>query len=123
MAIFNEWAREISDRHGTTLVDMWRMRDVGPRDEWMDVDRMHLNAVGHQHIAIAVLDALDLDHDLAQLDRAPAPSLVRRERVAADLRWARTHFAPWVHRRLTGRSWGDGVERWRPTVEPITPGQ
>ncbi|MCW2755270.1 MAG: lipolytic enzyme family, partial [Marmoricola sp.] len=27
MAIFNEWAREISDRHGTTLVDMWRMRD------------------------------------------------------------------------------------------------
>lgn len=123
MAIFNEWAREINDRHGTTLVDMWRMRDVGPRDEWMDVDRMHLNAVGHQHIAIAVLDALDLDHDLAQLDRAPAPSLVRRERVAADLRWARTHFAPWVHRRLTGRSSGDGVEPRRPTVEPITPGQ
>ena len=28
MAIFNEWVREIADRHGVTLVDMWRMRDV-----------------------------------------------------------------------------------------------
>ena len=27
MAIFNEFAREISDRHGTSLVDMWRMRE------------------------------------------------------------------------------------------------
>ena len=57
MAIFNEFAREISDRHGATLVDMWRMRDQAIA-EVMDTDRMHLNSVGHQHIALAVLEAL-----------------------------------------------------------------
>ena len=43
MAIFNEFAREISERHDATLVDMWRMRDR-PIAEVMDTDRMHLNA-------------------------------------------------------------------------------
>lgn len=119
MAVFNEHAREIADRHGATVVDMWRMRDVGDRDEWMDVDRMHLNAVGHQHIAIAVLDALGVEHDLSPLPRTPLPRRTRRERLAADAAWARGYLAPWVRRRLTGRSSGDSIEPKRPTLRPI----
>ncbi len=119
MAVFNEHAREIADRYDATVVDMWRMRDVGDRDEWMDVDRMHLNAVGHQHIAIAVLDALGVEHDLAPLPRPPLPRRTRREQLAADAAWARGYLAPWVHRRLTGRSSGDSVEPKRPTLQPI----
>jgi lysophospholipase L1-like esterase len=119
MAIFNEWVREIADRHGATVVDMWRMRDVGPAVEWMDVDRMHLNSVGHQHMAIAVLDALGLEHELEHLPRPPLPRLSRRERLAGDVRWTREFLGPWVHRRLTGRSSGDDVAPRHPRLTPV----
>ncbi|WP_186449672.1 SGNH/GDSL hydrolase family protein [Nocardioides sp. J9] len=117
-AIFNEWAREIAEKHGATLVDMWRMRGWTV-EEVMDEDRLHLNAVGHQAIAIAVADALGLRHDLQPLPPVEVPVLTPRRRRAADLAWARSHLAPWVHRRITGRSSGDGVEPKRPALEPI----
>lgn len=117
-AIFNEFAREIAERHNATLVDMWRMRDWKVA-EVMDEDRLHLNAVGHQAIAIAVLDALGVRHGLAPLPPAPTQVLTRREERRATMVWARSHAVPWVHRRVTGRSSGDGVEPKRPTLTPI----
>lgn len=117
-AIFNEWVREIAEKHGATVVDMWRMRDWTVA-EVMDADRLHLNAVGHQHIAIAVLDALGIEHDLQPIAPAVVPVLSAREQRAADLAWARTHLVPWVQRRVTGRSSGDGVEPKRPVLAPI----
>jgi lysophospholipase L1-like esterase len=117
-AIFNEWVREIAEKHGATLVDMWRMRGWKVA-EVMDEDRLHLNAVGHQAIAIAALDALGVAHGLRPLDPVPAPVLSAREQRAADLAWARAHLAPWVQRRVTGRSSGDGVAPKRPTFQPI----
>jgi lysophospholipase L1-like esterase len=120
MAIFNEWVREIADHHDATLVDMWRMRGWKV-EEVMDEDRLHLNSVGHQAIAIAVLDALAADHALAPLPVVEASARSTRERRAADLAWARRHLAPWVHRRITGRSSGDGIEPKRPALAPITP--
>lgn len=116
-AIFNEWIREIADVRGATVVDMWRMRDWKVA-EVLDADRLHLNAAGHESIAIAVLDALGIEHGLVA-PAVQAPELSRREQRAADLEWARTHFAPWVHRRITGRSSGDGLLPKRPTLEPI----
>jgi lysophospholipase L1-like esterase len=118
MAIFNEWVREIADRHDATLVDMWRMRGWKV-SEVMDEDRLHLNAVGHQAIAIAVLDALAADHRLTPLPLPEVPTLSPRAQRAANLAWARQHAVPWVQRRLTGRSSGDGVEPKRPTLAPI----
>ncbi len=120
MAIFNEWAREISDRHGTTLVDMWRMRD-GNHAEVFDTDRMHLNSYGHQYVAFAVLDALGVKHDVEQLPRPTVPALSTRERVSANATWTREFLGPWVHRRLTGRSSGDSIDPKRPSLLPINP--
>jgi lysophospholipase L1-like esterase len=117
-AVFNEWVREIADRHGATLVDMWRMRGWKV-SEVMDEDRLHLNPIGHQAIAIAVHDALAADHALAPLPVPEIPDLSARERRAQNLAWARQHAVPWVHRRLTGRSSGDGVEPKRPELAPI----
>ncbi|GAA4087150.1 SGNH/GDSL hydrolase family protein [Nocardioides kongjuensis] len=117
-AIFNEWVREIAEKHEATLVDMWRMRGWTVA-EVMDEDRLHLNAVGHQMIAIAALDALGIAHDLQPIPPVPAPVLSAREQRAATLAWARTHLAPWVQRRVTGRSSGDGVEPKRSTFQPI----
>ena len=118
MAIFNEWVREIADAHGTTLVDMWRMRhhDLG---KVMDSDRMHLNSSGHHAMAIEVLQALGLEHSLVAHDLPDAPPLDRREQWRENARWTREFLGPWVHRRVTGRSSGDGISPKRPTLEPV----
>jgi lysophospholipase L1-like esterase len=118
MAIFNEWVREIADSHGATVVDMWRMRGWKVA-EILDEDRLHLNAAGHQGIAIAVLDALGIPHTLKPLPVVEAPTLSPSEQRKADLAWARAHLAPWVRRRVTGKSSGDGVSPKRPELTPI----
>ena len=54
---------------------------------------------------------------------APIPPLVPplswAGKRAADARWAREHLAPWVKRRLAGRSSGDHVTPKRPTLTPL----
>ena len=118
MAIFNEWVREIAERHGATVVDMWRMRDVD-HAQVFDGDRMHLNAAGHHRMAIEVLDALGVDHRLTPHPPRELPLLGRRAQWGENARWTREFLGPWVHRRVTGRSSGDGVRPKRPTLEPI----
>ncbi|MCB0896771.1 MAG: SGNH/GDSL hydrolase family protein [Nocardioides sp.] len=117
-AVFNEWVREIADRHDAILVDQWRMRDV-ELPAVMDTDRMHLNSVGHALMAMRVLDALGVAHELAPPPLAPIPVLSRREKLAENARWTREFLVPWVHRRLTGRSSGDEVDPKRPALAPI----
>jgi len=117
-AIFNEWVREIAEKRGAVIVDMWRMRGWKV-SEVLDADRLHLNAVGHQAIAIAVLDALGIEHDLEPLPIESTPELTRREQRAADLAWAREHLVPWVGRRLSGRSSGDGISPKYADLAPL----
>jgi hypothetical protein len=70
-------------------------------------------------MAVAVLDALGVPHE-ERLDPLPDPPLLGpRERRAADVAWARAHAAPWLQRRLTGRSSGDGVGPRYPALEPV----
>ena len=118
MAIFNEFAREISERHGASLVDMWRMREQN-MPAVMDTDRMHLNALGHQRIALSVLDALGTEHSLVPEEPEPIPPLSRREQLRANATWTKEFLVPWVHRRLTGRSSGDTVDPKRPALAPV----
>ena len=113
-ALYNEKVREIADRHGAVVLDSWRMRPERPETLWSE-DRLHLGPGGHQVVAIEVLDALGVPHDLEPLPPGVALDLTRR----ANLAWARTHALPWVHRRLTGRSSGDEVEPKRPDLAPI----
>ena len=117
-AVFNEWVREIADRHDAVLVDQWRMRDVD-LPAVMDSDRMHLNSAGHAYMAARVLDALGVQHQLTLPPLAPIPVLDRREKLAENARWTREFLVPWVRRRLTGRSSGDGLDPKRPTLAPI----
>ncbi len=118
MALFNEFVREIADKHGADIVDMWRMREVDLAAH-MDTDRMHLNAAGHQYMAIQVLDTLGLPHDLQRLAVDPLPVRTRREQLAENARWTREFLGPWIGRRLTGRSSGDTVTPKHPTLERI----
>jgi lysophospholipase L1-like esterase len=118
-AIYNERVREIADRHGAVVLDSWRMRPERPQLMWSE-DRLHLGPLGHRAVAIEVLDTLHVPHDLDLAD--PTGSLGDtpfRAGTRADLDWVVKHAAPWVRRRLTGRSSGDGVTAKRPTLTPI----
>lgn len=118
-AIYNELVRQVADKHGATLVDFWRMREYRDDRMW-DVDRMHMSTAGHQQMAIAVLDALHIEHDLAPSVLGQRTVLTTRQRRAATRDWATSHAAPWVKRRITGTSSGDGLSpRW-PTLAPLS---
>ena len=108
-AVFNEWAREIADRHDAILVDQWRMRDI-ELPAVMDTDRMHLNAAGHAYMAMRVLDALGVRHELAPPHvaadpRARPPREAHRERPV-DPRVPPAVGAPARHRTLLRRRTG-----------------
>ena len=82
--------------------------------------RLHVRPVVHRAVAIEVLDTLGVPHRLDLVD--PTGSLGEtpfRAGKRADLDWVVKHAAPWIKRRLTGRSSGDGISPKRPTLEPI----
>lgn len=118
VALFNEFVREIADTHDTALVDVWRNHDFDRR-VFLDPDRLHLSTFGHMTIAAEVLGALGLEAELPLVKPAVPPPLSRREQSAEHIEWLRTFLLPWVARRLTGKSSGDGIEPKRPTFAPV----
>lgn len=66
-------------------------------------DRLHMNFRGHHRVAARVLTALDVavPADWWALDAEPAAHLGNRD-------YYRAHVMPWVRRRVTRRSSGDG---------------
>ncbi|MFD8147543.1 SGNH/GDSL hydrolase family protein [Streptomyces sp. NPDC059708] len=109
---------ELSARHGAVLVDLYGAPVLGDPRLW-DVDRLHLTEEGHRRVAEAVWQALELPAEedwRTPLPPASAPGWgVRR---TEDLRFARQHLLPWIGRRLTGRSSGDGRPPKRPELLP-----
>ncbi|CAL9358393.1 MULTISPECIES: SGNH/GDSL hydrolase family protein [unclassified Streptomyces] len=109
----------LAARHDALVVDLYGAPVLGDPRLW-DVDRLHLTAEGHRRVAEAVWQALGLE---AQEDwRAPLPPEVRTpwvERRLSDMRFARQHLGPWIGRRLTGRSSGDGRPPKRPDLLPF----
>ncbi|MER6995995.1 SGNH/GDSL hydrolase family protein [Streptomyces sp. NPDC000410] len=108
----------LAARHGALVVDLYGAEVLGDQRLW-DVDRLHLTGEGHRRVAEAVWQMLGLT---AQGDwREPLPPAVRprwTDRRTADVRFARQHLAPWIGRRLTGRSSGDGRPAKRPELLP-----
>jgi lysophospholipase L1-like esterase len=117
-AYYNELVREIADRHGARIVDYWRMSEYDDWGMW-DVDRLHMATPGHELMAIKVLDLLGVRHELPQPVPVVHPILTAREARAANLQWTREHLGPWVRRRLTGRSSGDGISPKYPVLSPV----
>ncbi|MER5962245.1 SGNH/GDSL hydrolase family protein [Streptomyces sp. NPDC002057] len=112
---------ELAARHDAVVVDLYGAPSLGDPRLW-DVDRLHLTADGHRRVAEAVWQALGL---AAEEDwRTPLPPSAPpgwASRRAADARFAREHLGPWIGRRLTGRSSGDGRAPKRPELLPYEP--
>lgn len=111
---------ELAARHGALVVDLYSSRTLGDPRMWAD-DRLHLTTEGHRRVAEAVWQQLGLPAECdwdAPLPPPVPPSWVARR--ASDARFAREHLLPWIGRRLTGRSSGDGRQPKRPDLAPFT---
>ncbi|MER5886545.1 SGNH/GDSL hydrolase family protein [Streptomyces sp. NPDC001941] len=110
---------ELAARHGALVVDLYGAPALADQRMW-DVDRLHLTAEGHRRVAEAVWQTLGLP---AEDDwRAPLPASLPpgwTARRIADAQFARQHLAPWIGRRLTGRSSGDGRPPKRAELLPF----
>ncbi|NGO78558.1 SGNH/GDSL hydrolase family protein, partial [Streptomyces sp. YC504] len=109
---------ELAAQHGAVVVDLYGAPVLGDQRMW-DVDRLHLTGEGHRRVAEAVWQALGYEPEDDW--RAPLPPSVPLKWVArrtADVSFARQHLLPWIGRRLTGRSSGDGRPAKRAELLP-----
>lgn len=115
---FNAGIRDIAAKRDALLVEAEDFPTLADTRMWCD-DRLHLSPEGHRGLAWATARTLglaDIGENPALLPRASTP----RRRIVEELRWARTFLLPWIQRRLTGRSSGDGRFAKRPDLRPLT---
>ena len=118
---FNAGIREAARARGALLVD-FAERGVGTDPRIWSPDRIHANPLGHALIAAAFADTVGLPGHRGWADPlppvAPMPSW---RRAAVEAQWLGTSVAPWLLRRVRGRSSGDGVTAKRPRLLPVAP--
>ncbi|CAB4670330.1 MAG: SGNH/GDSL hydrolase family protein [Actinobacteria bacterium] len=105
---FNENVRSIGKEVGAIIADANEEGFLSDR-RFLAEDRLHLNPIGHDRVAQAVLEKLELPFSaewrIPLPPRAPTPW---HTRVYQNFRWFVTFLAPWMWRRLRGKSSGDG---------------
>ncbi|RLP77857.1 SGNH/GDSL hydrolase family protein [Mycetocola tolaasinivorans] len=101
-----------------TYVDNWSDPVLAQGRFWSH-DNLHLNTIGHVRVAANVLNALGIavPAEWAVEDTALRPDAGARRR---DRAYYREHVLPWIGRRLTGRSSGDGRPPKFATLDPVT---
>ncbi|WP_395244411.1 SGNH/GDSL hydrolase family protein [Agromyces sp. MMS24-K17] len=118
-ARLTEKLRDLATLDGVTFVD--NFSDRGLRDiRYWSPDKLHLNALGHARVASNVLTALGVPvpPEWGVEEVAAAPAGPRSRNTAA---YYREFVLPWIGRRLTGRSSGDGRTAKRATLLPVEP--
>lgn len=114
-----EMVEALRDRYGVVVVDLSVERVFDDPRLWAP-DRVHLATEGHRRIAEAVIEALGYEPSFDW--RAPLPPRKRPwviARMYANVVWTIRFLAPWIRRRMTGRSSGDGLEAKRPELTPV----
>lgn len=97
-------------KENVTWVDNWADEKLQHLRYW-STDKLHLNSRGHERVAANILAALGV----------PVPTLVTHtapSRPATAEYW-REYVLPWIGRRLTGRSSGDGRTPKIPSLQPV----
>jgi lysophospholipase L1-like esterase len=117
---FNAAVRELCAETGTLLLDVAQHPLACDRRLWHE-DRLHANAEGHRRIGEGLAHVLGLPGFDEAWTRplpphAPATTL---HRALDEVRWVAIYLAPWMLRRLRGRSSGDGITPKRPNLCPV----
>lgn len=112
---FNHVLREIADRHGCLLVDLWAMEPLAEPSSW-GRDRLHLTPDGHRRVALGVCEALGLTVSEDWREAGPVVSHPWLRRRRADLDWSRNYLLPFVRDWLRGRQTGEGFAPKRPEL-------
>ncbi|MGY1594584.1 SGNH/GDSL hydrolase family protein [Geodermatophilus sp. SYSU D00708] len=114
VAVFNASLWSIAARHGAVVLDQWGADWLQDWRMW-DTDRIHLTDEGHRRTALAAATALGLPvGDDWRTPLPPQPRRALRAAMAEEAAWVRGFVAPWIARRLRGRSSGDGRAAKRP---------
>lgn len=103
-------------REHVTFVDNFRDIETRRAPYW-SVDRLHLGPLGHERVAARVLTAMGVPTESPAPTDADAP----RGGIVGEARYWRAYVLPWIGRRLTGRSSGDGREPKYPTWVRVGP--
>ncbi|MEU9456880.1 SGNH/GDSL hydrolase family protein [Streptomyces sp. NPDC048277] len=110
---------ELAARHGAVVVDLYGAPSLSDPRMW-DVDRLHLTPEGHRRVAEAVWQTLGYDPEDTEwrtpMAATAPPGWVARR--VEDARFTKQYLLPWIGRRLTGRSSGDGRAPKRPELLP-----
>lgn len=117
---FNARVRALCADCGSLLLDVAAYPDAVDTRLWHE-DRLHANSEGHRRIAAGLADVLGLPGHSGVID-APLPPRVAPSalwRAADDVSWALRYLAPWLWRRMRGKSSGDDLQPKRPTLAPV----
>ncbi|MGH1564387.1 SGNH/GDSL hydrolase family protein [Mumia sp. DW29H23] len=115
----NSALRAVAARQEAVILDVREAPSSGDPRLWAD-DRLHLNAAGHTMLAEAMGSVLGVPSDGAWRDPLPPPAPRNlRVRVQTEATWLRGHLGPWIGRRVTGRSSGDGRTAKAPALRPV----
>ncbi len=117
---FNGTLADVAGRRGALLAPLPPPQVFGRPEAWSS-DRLHLSPVGHSRFALGMLQTLGLPTP-SPWDEPLAAGLRPRpvERAVGELRWWAGFAGPWIGRRLTGRSSGDGRTGKRLDLTPWT---
>jgi lysophospholipase L1-like esterase len=114
------WAS--SAQSGALVVDLWNMPGLYETHMWAP-DRLHISAHGHALVAAAVLQTLGQPAPvLGQAEQQPTQHQHWLSARRSDAEWVGSYFAPWVGRKLRGRSAGDFVEPKLPELTTVPAG-
>lgn len=111
---YNDAIRRAADRYGATVVDLWDLPRLYEDMMWAP-DRLHLSSAGHQLIACAFLDALNVSHSL---DTPVSEPDIGPPSARETARWITRDVLPWAYRGIRGQSSGDGREPKYPSLIP-----
>jgi lysophospholipase L1-like esterase len=105
---FNNGVRRVGAEVGAIVVDANQERFFSDR-RFLAFDRLHLNSIGHDRCAQAVLERLGLPFDPAW--RTPLPHAKKTPWIVEKgitVAWFFIFALPWIMRRIQGKSSGDG---------------
>ena len=107
--------RRVENRPDVITALNWPDRELSEPQYWSE-DRLHMNAAGHHRVAARVLHALGFEPP----ETWWAPSDVGRA-GPSGYAYYRDFVGPWVKRRVTGTSSGDGRTAKYPAWVELSP--